>query len=155
MYYYSQAEILGALILANGWASQGGAYPLGQWPLYISGEPPSPDSCVTVFSTEGQGDARLMPNGQVIEHPGIQIRVRSPDFNTGRSYLEGLKINLAEKIVRYVVSVGPGTSTNQYMVYAVTKFGRILEIGKEASHSRRSIFTLNCMIAYSDITLPN
>lgn len=153
MYQYSQAEILQAAIVDNGWGSDPTITPLGIWPVYKAGEPPSPDSVVTIYSTQGRVDARVQ-FGQIAERYGIQVRVRSPDFYTGRSYLEGLKVNLSTNLYRYIVSLGSGTSTNQYLIYDCNNFGPIVELGKEASHSRRNIFTMNCMISYNDITIP-
>jgi hypothetical protein len=129
--------------------------PLQPWPVYADGEPPSPDLCITVFSTSGKVDARMMNTGQSVQRPGVQIRVRSTDSRTGRSMIENILKVLTEQMYMFNVSIGPGTSANTYLIWALTDIGNIIALGKEVPHTRRNIFTLNAMLVYEDTTLPD
>lgn len=48
-----------------------------EWPAYVGHEPPEPPNCVTVYDTGGTLDGREMRTGEVLEHPGVQVRVRA------------------------------------------------------------------------------
>ena len=54
----------------------------GVWPLYVSSMPDMKKDCGAIYDTAGVGDGRLMI-GNVVEHQGIQIKVRSVDYQDG------------------------------------------------------------------------
>ena len=66
------------------------------WPLYISLMPDNVDvetNCGIVYSTSGIKDGRLM-SGEVIQHYGIQLRIRCDDYNIGWAKAESVANNL-------------------------------------------------------------
>ena len=116
------------------------------WPIYASGEPSSPDNCLTVYDTAGSTEGRHHVDGMVQEHPGIQVRIRSSGYRVGWTKANSVSIALDQ--INYA-SVVIGTKT--YEVYSVTRSGNIIYVGNESSTSKRQIFTVNAVVALRQI----
>lgn len=134
---HSPADIIRYLLVGLG----GGVLPSagGDWPIYVSQEPTTPDNVITLYNTAGIKDGRLMPTGEVQEHPGVQIRVRATDDNTGWTKAEALAILLDETVLINQVNI----STSVYIVYSVSRSPGPLVLGKEVADSKRDLFTIN------------
>src|SRR5688572_3973753 len=80
---YSPAEVIRKLLidLGHGFASTT-ASPT-DWSAYVDGEPDVPDSCITVYDTEGRKSGRTMTDGEIQEHHGFQIRIRAARHSSG------------------------------------------------------------------------
>lgn len=113
------------------------------WPISASKELPSPDETITVKNTQGSDDGRMMGNGRLVYHYGMQVRIRALDEQTGWVKAETLRAALAESVKRTVVAVG----ANSYKVHAVTHIGPVIPIGDETPQSKRKVFTINCTAA--------
>lgn len=46
------------------------------WPVFVGQEPEAPDEVLTVYETTPQVDAKTMPDGQLVVHWGLTVRVR-------------------------------------------------------------------------------
>lgn len=126
----------------------------GSWPIFVSSEPTTPDSAITVYDTAGRKDGRIMFNGRQHIFHGIQVRVRALKFETGYNKANAIAVALDEDIrLRTVTLNDPtGTSTTTYTVYSVSRDSDVLPIGTErpretqAPISRRQIFTINASV---------
>lgn len=112
------------------------------WPITTGKELPKPDEVITVKDTQGTDDGRIMIDGSLVYHYGLQIRIRSMDERTGYTKAETVRTALAAVRRRVATVNGSG-----YKVHAITHIGPVLPIGDEAPQSRRKVFTLNCTAA--------
>jgi hypothetical protein len=118
------------------------------WPAYEGQEPDSPDSCITVYTTTGIDDGRSQIDGELWQHYGIQIRVRSSNSVDGWKKANAIRELLAKDVKRTIVVVlldNTGTATTDYGVAAITGISQTIPLGKEP-HSNRFLFTINAKV---------
>lgn len=115
--------------------------PVGAWPIYASGEPPSPDNCLTLTDTAARSDGASMTDGEEYLHWGVQIRVRAGDYPTGFAKAEALRVLLNEGVYDYTVAIGSA----RYLIHCFSNTN-LLRMGKEAGASKRDVFTVNAML---------
>lgn len=135
---HSPADIISRLLVTKG---QGVAPIVGSptpWQVYVSGEPPTPDQCLTVYDTTSQDDGRSMLTGETWQHYGFQVRIRALDHPTGYVKAEAIHTALDEAVYDEFVTID-GTTYNVHSVSATN----LLCLGKEASSSGRRLFTVN------------
>lgn len=138
----SPAQIVQALLVQLGLATDPVLNPGAAWPAFVRSEPNVPDDCITVKDTAGVSDGRSMINGELWEHYGFQIRVRSTSDQVGWNQAEAIREGLAKV---YMATVK--TPDNQrWTVQAVTGIKEVLPLGKDTSASKRSLFTVNAML---------
>jgi hypothetical protein len=111
------------------------ANPTGQWRAYIN-HLPDEDDVISVSDTTGVKDGRHM-SGEVIVHPGFQIRIRTAEEDDGQARGR-LIANWMDTVDSLAVTIG---ATN-YTIHAISRTGDLISIGQE-SESRRIGFTLN------------
>jgi len=99
------------------------------WPGFISHLPGGKDvqQAVALSDTQGMNDGRIMRTGEVIEHPGLQIRVRSRDFETSFQKATEAADSLSS-VIRQSVTMKDNTS---YLINNVSRFSSILPMGVE------------------------
>lgn len=138
---HSPADVLRYLLVSLG----GGTLPAasGSWPIHVSNEPTSPDSVITCYDTSGILNGRIQVTGEMVEHHGIQIRIRSATPAAGYTKANAIKILLDSSINRDSVNI----DGSEYLVHAVTRQGGIANIGRNVPTSKLNIFTLNAIIA--------
>ncbi len=142
----SPAEILRQLLIDLSIGSDPTPWATGTgttWPAFASNEPSSPDDCLTTYDTLGQDDGQSMIDGELWAHLGLQLRIRSTDHPTGWQKANAARVALSQSVHLRAVTISP----NSYLVWAVTKIGQILAIGKQSPASKRSLFTLNMQMA--------
>lgn len=117
-----------------------------EWPIYVDSLPDEPDDVATVYGTEGRLTGRNMI-GDVLDHPGVQIRVRSG--STVEAYRKLARI-LSElsKVNRRSVTVmdDTGTDTTTYTVQTITPTTPPVRLGVDEL-SRRYSWTLNLVVS--------
>ena len=113
------------------------------WPIYVSQEPDSPDSCITLYDTSGILEGRAQISGEIQEHYGIQLRVRAASPTVAYSKISELNSWIDECVRNNVVTI----ESSQYLVYAITRKGGILSLGKELSASKRNLYTVNAIVS--------
>jgi hypothetical protein len=113
------------------------------WPVFSPNEPTSPDNAITVQGTTGVKQARTMQDGDLVEHHGIQIRVRGQDNDTGFLKARALAIALDQTVYHNVVHVG----SNNYHVQCINRQGDVMRLGRESPISSRYLFTINGLMA--------
>jgi len=121
----------------------------GVWPLFISGMPDADEvdtNCGAIYDTSGTLDLRQM-NGYTPSHPGIQIKIRSQDYNTGYAKLEEV-VDALSTVNRVLTIIG----TQTFMVYNVKRTTPIVALGKEPGTKRRYLFTVNFLVTLKNVT---
>lgn len=114
------------------------------WSVYDANEPDVPDNCITVYDVEGQQDAKLMPDSELMCHYGLKFRVRSTNKRVGWTKCNALRSFLSPLSQRQVaVTSDQGTGT--YNVWSFDRIGQVLPIGTDSSRTKRWLFTLNCI----------
>ena len=114
--------------------------PQQAWPTFCSNEPSTPDDCITTYDTAGRDDGRIMVTGNRVEHPGVQVRVRSTDHPTGYAKARAICVVLDSGFYDQLVTLPNG---NQYVVHAVYRSGNVIALGKDTPNSKRTLFTIN------------
>lgn len=129
----SPADLLLTLLQADGQtvaAAKGSAV---DWQSTVGKELDAPDNVVTVYNTAGRVDARLMA-GNLVEHYGIQLRVRSKDQPTGWDKIASIEQWLLALTDR---------QASGYTVHAATGFGSVMDLGDDSPNTKRRLYTLN------------
>lgn len=116
---------------------------VGDWPVYFDSEPSNPDNCLTVYDTTGQNDGRTMIDGELLQHYGIQVRIRATDARTGWTKAQGIRKTLSENDVQRTVHVVADGVDAVYTLWNLARFGTVLRLGKDVSKTKRSLFTIN------------
>lgn len=150
----SQAEIAQQLLIELGLGTNppvGGIANNRVWPVYATSEPNEPDNCITVYDTTNQNDSRNMYGGDYLRHYGLQVRVRSVDHPTGYQKAKAIADALATQVGGLNGGITVMCGANVYYVFAITKIGGVLILGKDAPRSKRSLFTFNCFLV---LTVP-
>ncbi len=135
---HSPADVLATLLVTLGAATDPEAATLGDWPVYVDSEPPTPDDVLTVYDTTARTFGRSMIDGETLLHEGVQVRVRATDHTTGLIKARAIRQKLDEVVHLNNVTVD-GTD---YLVWSVDTTS-LLKLGKETPTSKRSLFTIN------------
>lgn len=113
-----------------------------QWPGYISFLPDEEDTAICVYDTRGTDDGRLM-TGEQIEHPGVQIRIRTQDYNTGWRKAFDI-IEQLDGVNRLTVAL---SSEEAYLLSNVSRTGGIMPMGIDPEDvRRRHNFSINAIL---------
>ncbi len=114
------------------------------WPLYVGSLSDSKNvktEAGALYDPAGVIDGKLM-NGEVIQHPGIQLRIRSQSYQTGWSKAESVALDLDEVYRDTVVVNG-----NTYLIQNISRTSQVIALGQEMKTSkRRYIFTVNFLM---------
>ena len=112
----------------------------GDWPLYISSMPDGDaveTNCGAIYDTTGVRDEKLS-NGEVIQYPGIQLRIRSDDYEVGYAKIEAITLAL-DDICWDTIVVGGDT----YLLQNISRATPVVPLGSERGYKRRFLFTVN------------
>lgn len=120
----------------------------GSWPVHFSGEPNSPDNVITVYDAAGVSDGRTQVDGQMQEHHGIQVRIRSTNHGTGFTKARAIAVALDESVLLNSVAI----SGSVYLVYAVSRTGDVIALGKNHPIGDFNLFTINAVVALRQTT---
>lgn len=138
------AQILAQALIDLGLASN----PLDQepWPVYIQTLPPTPDELLSVSDTAGTFGGRYMATGEMVEFPGVQIRVRTPPTEYLRGWRKARELREAlPRIRRRSVTVDGFTLT----LISVTLTAPVAVMGQDPDTQRRQNFSLNARVTLS------
>jgi hypothetical protein len=113
------------------------------WPVFVAGEPPTPDNVVTVYNTLGKDEGRSQVDGERQEHHGIQVRIRGATHDIG--YRKARAI--ATALDRSVYQEGVDIDEFSYLVHCVSRTGDVLDLGSETPESKRQVFTINALVS--------
>lgn len=111
------------------------------WPVFVGLLTDQPDEAIGVYDTAGKIDGRIMLTGEQVEHPGVQVMVRSP------AYL--LAVNKAQEIAGAFDltkgSVVELESGDIYTLLNISRTGAILPLGMGEDDRRRYHFSINAI----------
>ena len=135
------SEIIGQLLTDSGIIDQS-----ADWPGYISFMPGQPDNAVAIYDMPGEDDGRIM-SGEKIDHPGVQVMVRSKVFATGWDKAEEIATALDNQS-RTTVAI---ESSPIYILHNASRKGTINHMGlKEDDGQRRHYFSINMTVTIAE-----
>jgi hypothetical protein len=146
----SPAYILATYITDNAIASMTDPEDADTWPLYVSYMPDSPGSknnAAAFYDTSGDKDGRLIRDGEVIQHYGIQLMVRSVTHVVGWAKTEEIASAL-DVLSNVTVTVG----VYEYQFYNFTRTSPVISLGVEEGTKNRRLFTMNFIITIKRIS---
>ena len=137
---HSPAEIIRKLL--DEWGANG-------WQVFATNEPDEPDQTVTVYDVDGASDGRSMCDGELWNHWGIQVRVRSDEHPDGWLQMNAIRNFFSMNVNQAIVVMDDGSA---YIVWCITNIGQILPLGQDKPRTKRSLFTLNCRVPIREVT---
>lgn len=133
------AAVVRQLLIDIGAGSDRADEPTAAWPVYASSEPDQPDAVITVYDTAGRDQGRLNSDGDALDQPGVQVRVRAGTYAAGYAKASAVR---AAVLGVYDRTVAMGDA--RYLVHALTRVGQVIALGRDVpSASGRKAFTLN------------
>lgn len=114
------------------------------WETFYAKMPPEPINQIVVFDSMSQLDGKIMQTGQTVEHPGIQVRVRSLVYKDGWLKAQAILEYLSEMLREIIICSNPTTT---YHVQSFTVVGSLMYIG-QAEKQQGQNFTFNGTISY-------
>lgn len=110
------------------------------WPVYSHEEPDAPDSCITVYNTQGRLDGHFMADGSAGEHHGVMIRVRAALPETAGAKARAIAVALDTDVYNDAVSI----DSSVYVVHAITRTGDVMPANIPGED--RKAFTINAVV---------
>jgi hypothetical protein len=145
---HSPAQILNRYLIAAG-ALKLPTDPLAatDWPGQYGALPDAPDNAIAIYNTGGTHDGRIMRGGRVIEHPGVNIRVRAGGAGAdATAYAKARSIaNLLDAIQNAPVAID-GVN---YTINAVSRPTPIIAMGQEEG-GRRISYSINALLTVTE-----
>lgn len=137
----SAAEVIYQFLLDEALADDSG----GAWPIHISFLPDMPNVALGIYDTAGIDDGRIM-QGPQIEHPGIQVVVRTPIYSDGWVKARAIA-DAFDNQIKTTVALDSGDS---YILHNISRRGNIIPVGvDENDGQRRHYFTINAAVTYA------
>lgn len=125
------------------------------WPVFRGREVDRPDDLIKVSDTQGRDDGFSQVESEQQKHHGIQVMVRSTDYDEG--YRKCLDIallldraNHASVSVEYVTEDDMGTGSPPAYIYeiaAVKTTTDVIPLGADTPQGKRLLFTFNAIAA--------
>lgn len=119
------------------------------WPAYPNELPDTvaANNAVLFSDTAGMQDGRNMRSGQTIEHPGIQVMVRSLEQSAAWTQAS-IIATVMDAIYRQTIVL----DTASYLLQSVSRKGSIIPLGRERQQSEvaknRFLFTINATTSF-------
>lgn len=134
----SPADIIRQFLVDEGWAADD-----GEWTAFTGFMPGEPDAAICVYDTAGKLDGRIMKTGEKIQHPGIQIQLRHPEFTLGFQRAN----SVAQSLDAQRKTVVALDTENAYIIHNVSRTSNVLHMGLEMEGDRRRhLFTINAVV---------
>lgn len=144
----SPAKILQEYLIQNSIEDMTDPVDNNAWPLYVGYMPDgvkAKTDIASAYDTPGIKDGRQM-DGEVNEHYGVQIKVRSDDYLEG--YLKAQALGVAtESISRAEVTI----DSDSFLLQNVSIQGPVVPLGREKGTSGRMFFTINLLLTIEKI----
>ena len=142
---HSPADVIAKLLVDLGLGSDVEADVVGQWPVSVASEPPSPDNALTVYNTAGRLQGRIQFNGDHDVAYGFTVRVRAVTSDVGFVKATALAAGL-DSVVRRVVT-REGFS---YLVHSISRTTPVVPGGREGTSSRE-LHTINGVVTLTPL----
>ena len=141
----SPASIV-AYYIINSLAKMSGPSSGSAFPLWKSHMQNKPSNAGAIYDTSGIIEQRQM-NGLVPTHQGIQIRIRTIDYETGYAKIEDIASALDE-VFEQSVEIG----VEEYVIQNIGRSSPIVPLGIEGGTIRRYLFTINFLLTIRKIS---
>ncbi len=119
------------------------------WPLYVSYSPDHQEAKTdigTVYDTTGLKDGRFM-EGPVVQHYGVQLRIRSDLHTIGWAKAEAIAVAL-DAVHNQNITI----NAVEYQIQNVSRTSPVISLGIEKGTKNRRLFTVNFMVTLKRIT---
>ena len=150
---HSPAEIILLYLVAAGHAqvpAADGVLPElvgNEWSASVHEMPNTPPEQLTLYDTEPTKDSRSMRSGDVHEHHGVQLLVRSA------THVDGDR--KSRNLCPVLDALAPGTTISidgsNYTIHNASRTGGVLPLGSKDGESTRR-FSINLLVSISDVT---
>lgn len=118
------------------------------WPVFYGHEPDAPDSCLTVYATDGRSTGRLM-HGEATQYHGVQVRVRAADADEAASKADDVREEVMSSL-NYNRAVTVESSV--YLVQNFNGIGSVVPLGTTPTTGQRSVHVLNAGVTVRQTT---
>lgn len=135
------------LLIARALGTSANLDPLQDWPVYAPTEPSSPDDVITVTGTAGITHGRNHITGELGEHYGLSIRVRSAVEGDGYDKANEIATELNEDVYNAIITL----EGSDYCIQSIRTVTSVLYIGYEMPTSKRHIHVVNCLASIKQI----
>ncbi len=145
----SPASIIAAYLIENEIGAMTDPSDRSNWPLYISHLPDGENvktNAGAIYDTTGIQDLRSM-TGEGYQHPGIQIRIRSRNYETGYAKIENIA-NALDVVAWGIITI----DSLEYRIQNVSRTSPIVSLGVETGTVRRFHFTINFLLTIRELT---
>jgi len=130
----SPSEIITQLLIDLSLATDAGT-----WPVFADFAPESPDNLISIFTTPSRLQGKDHVVGDVAEHNGFQVSVRSSSFSPGDQKARTIADSFDSLKSQEVTYDG-----SSYILSSITRRTGILNPTRNVEDSRRNLFTFNC-----------
>lgn len=136
-------QVLRQLLIDLGVGVMGGKQ--GDWPIFCTEEPETPDECITLYWGAGQLDGLFQINGETQEHYGIQVRVRGKGYQSAYDKVKSVMLELEQHVMMTTVTVPlvDAVAAGTYVAECCTRASGPLYLGTERDNAERDVFTIN------------
>jgi len=117
------------------------------WPLFINALPDKStikDSAGAIYDTSGTLDGRVLSTGEVVEHYGLQVKIRSRDYQTGWQKIRDIAASFST-VQNIVVNIGD----DDYRVWNISRTSPVVNLGID--ERKRFQFTVNFLTTMSEV----
>lgn len=135
----SPASLIAQLVVESGAMTAPESH--RDWPLFVSHMPNDVVNCGCIYDTSGVQDGRISKSGEVIEHYGIQLTIRSNSYEIGRAKAEQVALIL-DSIFKSIVVV----NSVSYEIQNIKRMSSVISLGTEPGSQRNQIFTVNFLV---------
>lgn len=147
---HSPADVTRQLLIDAGFASDitTEGTPGGDWPIYDSNEPTSPDEIITVYDRDVPYQGRTHYDGEMQGPEGILFRIRSKTKRAGYLKAAALRDLISKSPQAGGVAYQRSVKVEEtwYVVHCYSDIGKVIPMGKESPTSTRRIFVLSCVV---------
>lgn len=145
--YHSPATVIQQYLRSEGLGVD--AASTSSWKIFVGSMPDTDDenldNAICVYDTGGVIDGRCMCDGQVYQHPGTSLRIRSRSYDLGYRKSKDILDNLSEAS-RKIVIIG----SVEYLFQSFTPTTGVIPLGEVENRGRKS-FSLNGLLSISQI----
>lgn len=140
--FHAPSEVIVAYIIKGKY----GSHPDNnlEWPAFAGRQPDDPENIITITDTAPSLEGRIQKTGETINHPGIQVFVRSSDYLQGWHKISKLA-TLFDAVKRTEVRV----ENRRYRIEAATIESGPMTLGQDPT--KRMLFTLNLILTIKEI----
>ena len=116
-----------------------------EWFGTFGGMSTEADQAVSITDTTPMNDGSIMATGEYILHPGINVRIRSKDYDVGYNRAKAIQDKLAT--IKNVEVVMDEATNEKVKIKSFGLVGGVSYVGREEQEERH-YFTLNGVLTF-------